>query len=196
MNIFANTIFCAVGAPSNISKLEKEIPIENSKFDFFKVIPTPPEIDYDFETANEQQLEYLKKWATKEWGTPHNGLIDKLEKQYSYGVDSYLINIRTVFNEPVLVLDAIMKNNPENDYFISTCDLFGYTHTAFQQRNRDLALTLCSSDLDMKYTLDKNNINLLEDLNMNYLHWDMLEKTYYGREIKNYLKKIQNKSTI
>ncbi len=196
MDIFAYTTLCAIGTNSKIIELEAFLPITNSDIDFSRIIPIPIEKNYNFETINKCELEDLKKWATEHWGTPHNGSIERLEKIYSYGSDSYSIDIRTVFNEPKQIIDEIVKRNPDLDYFIYNQDLFGNSYIGFLKKQHEEFLILSSHDNDSEIQLHEADIQKINLQQMHHLHWDFLEKNYLGAAIKKYLQNIPQNNIL
>jgi hypothetical protein len=201
MNINSYTTLCAIGNNLNIEKFELSLPISNRKFDFEKIIPLPSTIKFDHATASESAIKKWKEWTTLNWGTPSNGFIENFRKVYSYKSDSFTIELSTVYNEPKIVLDKIIEKNPDLEFFIDSMDLFGNSYIAYRGKRDSETLILCSQDeadydLDKDIEFEKSNISKLAISDFHHLHWDFLDKSYLGKQLKDNLLNIQQISTI
>ncbi|PIT71224.1 hypothetical protein [Limnohabitans sp. B9-3] len=196
MNFFAYTTLCAIGNNSSITKFEQSLPISNSLFDFKEIISIPNEINIDLSTASDNEIKDWKKWTTENWGTPSNGHIEKFGKIYSHDSDSFTIELRTVYNEPKLVMDTIIEQNPNLEFFISSIDLFGNSYIAYRAKEEKNILLLCSQDTSDEYSnprikFEKSNILKVNISDFHHLHWDFLEQLNIGNILKNNLLNIR-----
>jgi hypothetical protein len=184
MDLTTTTKFYAQGTRSDILKLEKSLHISDDQIDFTKIIPLPYELEFQC-GIKEINQEDLKDWTSKNWGTPFNGKIQRIQKTFGTDIMGYEIELITIYNEPTKIIDEIIRKNPKLDYFIHHYDFTDQEYLSFKSKDNVDIKIICEilrneHTNNVKFKFDKSNIFNLKQTIEGHFHWKFLWGTNIG----------------
>ncbi len=118
MNFYTHTKICIIGNNFTLDNFEKKLPIKGDFLDFDEIIKQPIEIVDLLQSSNDSEKDQIYDWRTQNWGTPTNGELIEIKKEFLTNYRKLEISISTAFNEPTKIINHLASNNLDLNFLV------------------------------------------------------------------------------